>query len=163
LGPRTQNGSDVWWLEPVLSGGGGPRGRVAVAVAAAAVVTDADPAMRELSARSLIAESLGRETFQRPDDVAGALSMVGVGEVQDEIVRAAGRGSHSCPGSCRSRVLFSANWVGPLRKRRAEAATHLPVVEALLWPPLAILELRPPHIARSASPDHYQPSRAQHA
>jgi hypothetical protein len=46
--------------------------------ALAAVVTENDPAMQELTARSLIAERLGRETFQRPDDVAAALSMVGI-------------------------------------------------------------------------------------
>jgi len=39
------------------------------------------PAMRELSARSHIAQRLARETYQRPDDIAAALAMVGVNKV----------------------------------------------------------------------------------
>lgn len=37
-----------------------------------------DPAARELAARSHFAERIGRDTYQRPDDVASALAMVGV-------------------------------------------------------------------------------------
>jgi hypothetical protein len=46
--------------------------------AVAAVVNEPDPAQREVAARSLLAESLGRQTFQRPDDIAAALATVGI-------------------------------------------------------------------------------------
>ena len=39
------------------------------------------PTARELSARSHLAQRLSRETYQRPDDVAAALAMVGVNKV----------------------------------------------------------------------------------
>jgi len=49
--------------------------------AVAALLEAASPIERELTARSLIAERIAAETFQRPDDVAAALAMVGVKSV----------------------------------------------------------------------------------
>jgi hypothetical protein len=46
--------------------------------AVATLMNAADAATRELAARSYFAERLAKETFQRPDDVAAALAMVGV-------------------------------------------------------------------------------------
>jgi hypothetical protein len=44
----------------------------------ATLMNTSDPTTRELAARSFVAERLARETYQRPDDVATALAMVGV-------------------------------------------------------------------------------------
>lgn len=44
----------------------------------ATLINEHDPTMRELTARSIFAERLARETYQRPDDVAAALAMVGI-------------------------------------------------------------------------------------
>ncbi|MGH3737117.1 MAG: hypothetical protein ACRDT6_16105 [Micromonosporaceae bacterium] len=44
----------------------------------AALINTSNPAVRELAARSILAERLGAETFQRPDDIANAMAMVGI-------------------------------------------------------------------------------------
>jgi len=46
--------------------------------AVAMLMNEPDAATRELAARSYFAERLAKETYQRPDDVAAALAMVGV-------------------------------------------------------------------------------------
>lgn len=53
--------------------------RVGISLSAVAALINApDHATRELAARSFFAERLSTETYQRPDDVAKALAMVGV-------------------------------------------------------------------------------------
>jgi hypothetical protein len=59
--------------------GAGNSSKIGVSLAAVAMLMNSpDPAARELAARSFLAERLARETYQRPDDVAAALAMVGV-------------------------------------------------------------------------------------
>jgi hypothetical protein len=62
--------------------GGAPRGKVGLNFNAVQVLlATATPADTELAARTYIAERLSMETFQRPDDIANALAMVGVGKI----------------------------------------------------------------------------------
>jgi hypothetical protein len=49
--------------------------------AIAALIAAPDAATRELTARIFVAERLSRETYQRPDDVAAGLAMVGVPKI----------------------------------------------------------------------------------
>lgn len=59
-----------------------PTSRVGLPIGQVASLVNATDSMsRELSARSLLAERLSRETFQRPDDVAAALATVGINSV----------------------------------------------------------------------------------
>ncbi|MBV9764112.1 MAG: hypothetical protein JOZ48_04630 [Acidobacteriaceae bacterium] len=44
----------------------------------ATLMNEHDDAARELTAKSIFAERLSKETYQRPDDVAAALAMVGI-------------------------------------------------------------------------------------
>lgn len=58
---------------------GGPASKVGLPLVDVATLMNApDVAGRELAARSVIAERLAKETYQRPDEVAAALSMVGI-------------------------------------------------------------------------------------
>ncbi|MGH3778703.1 MAG: hypothetical protein ACRDRR_23700 [Pseudonocardiaceae bacterium] len=57
----------------------GASSKVGLSIAAVATLMNApNAAERELAARSFFVERLARETYQRPDDVAAALAMVGV-------------------------------------------------------------------------------------
>ena len=56
----------------------------------ATLLAEADPVLRELGARSLIAERLAKETFQRPDDVAAAQAIVGVNNIWTAALTEAG-------------------------------------------------------------------------
>ena len=57
----------------------GNASKVGLSIDAVATLLTASTALdRELAARSYFAERLGRETYQRPDDVASGLAMVGV-------------------------------------------------------------------------------------
>jgi hypothetical protein len=57
----------------------GAPSKVGLPLDAIAVLMNApNPAARELAARSYFAERIAKETYQRPDDVAAALAMVGV-------------------------------------------------------------------------------------
>lgn len=49
--------------------------------AIAALMAAPDAATRELTARIFVAERLAKETYQRPDDVAAGLAMVGVPKI----------------------------------------------------------------------------------
>src|ERR1039458_4818259 len=68
------------------SPGGAPRGsKVGLNFNAVQVLlATATPADTELAARTYIAQRLSMETFQRPDDIANALAMVGVGKIRSE-------------------------------------------------------------------------------
>ena len=62
--------------------GGAPRGKVGLNFNAVQVLlAAATPADTELAARTYTAQRLSMETFQRPDDIANALAMVGVGKI----------------------------------------------------------------------------------
>lgn len=62
--------------------GGAPRGKFGLNFRAVqALLAAATPAETELAARTYIAQRLALETFQRPDDIGAALSMVGVSKV----------------------------------------------------------------------------------
>ena len=58
-----------------LAGGASKIGLPLASVAA--ILTEPDAALRELGARSSVAQRLVKETFQQPDDVAAALALVG--------------------------------------------------------------------------------------
>jgi hypothetical protein len=47
----------------------------------AAIATSPDIATREVAARTYVAERLALETYQRPEDVGGALAMVGIQKI----------------------------------------------------------------------------------
>jgi hypothetical protein len=62
--------------------GGVPRGKVGLHFTAVqALLAAATPADTELAARTYVAQRLALETFQRPDDIANALAMVGISKI----------------------------------------------------------------------------------
>ena len=62
--------------------GGAPRSKIGLHFdAVEALLSAATLADRELAARTYVAERLALETFQRPDDIARALAMVGVPKI----------------------------------------------------------------------------------
>lgn len=64
-----------------LAAAGAPS-KVGLPLGAVATLMNApNAAVRELAARSYFAERLAKETYQRPDDVAAALAMVGVNAI----------------------------------------------------------------------------------
>ena len=62
--------------------GSGKAARVGLSFEAVSqIVTAPSPALRELTARTHVAARLGTETFQRPDDIADALALVGIPKI----------------------------------------------------------------------------------
>jgi hypothetical protein len=62
--------------------GGVPRGKIGLHFnAVQSLLAATTPADRELAARTYVAERLALETFQRPDDIASALAMVGIAKI----------------------------------------------------------------------------------
>ncbi|MFI5543647.1 hypothetical protein ACIA6E_07700 [Streptomyces sp. NPDC051815] len=60
-------------------GGGGKVGLHFAAVSQ--ILSASDPADAEIVARTYIAERLGLETYQRPDDIGAGLAMVGINRI----------------------------------------------------------------------------------